>query len=393
MKVQAFKTTAAPQQSGQVAALVDQVSEVNRPLLFCTKTAEVLTNELLALAEHIAVRILVNRILPCLDMSGNIVETTCLEELELRSHRTATKYLDLNQPRSDERWARLMTVCQEVFFLLVNNQHSTVRRIFYLHENIFRAQAHVADSLEDLGCLLNCARRDLNVRATAKGLVYGHLEWRTIEADTWCNCFSTPVTIPSDMRTIAEMRSNANTVLIVEKDTVFQKLLDQNAIKFLDQNGLKTILVTGKGVPDFSTREMLWVLRHKVIPNARFYALTDADPYGLDIAGIYAFGSLRSTRLRLEVAGLRWIGFHPSEIAEFRLDDARRLPLSDMDNRRRIALMNRPWIKGRPQWRSEVDKLGELRCKAEIEALNQFGEFFLLKDYLLTKLLADHSRN
>ncbi|XP_022699581.1 meiotic recombination protein SPO11-like isoform X2 [Varroa jacobsoni] len=315
-------------------------------------------------------------------------------ELELRSHRTATKYLDLNQPRSDERWARLMTVCQEVFFLLVNNQHSTVRRIFYLHENIFRAQAHVADSLEDLGCLLNCARRDLNVRATAKqGLVYGHLEWRTIEADTWCNCFSTPVTIPSDMRTIAEMRSNANTVLIVEKDTVFQKLLDQNAIKFLDQNGLKTILVTGKGVPDFSTREMLWVLRHKVIPNARFYALTDADPYGLDIAGIYAFGSLRSTRLRLEVAGLRWIGFHPSEIAEFRLDDARRLPLSDMDNRRRIALMNRPWIKGRPQWRSEVDKLGELRCKAEIEALNQFGEFFLLKDYLLTKLLADHSRN
>lgn len=43
------------------------------------------------------------------------------------------------------------------------------------------------------------------------------------------------------------MRSNANTVLIVEKDTVFQKLLDQNAIKFLDQNGLKTILVTGKG--------------------------------------------------------------------------------------------------------------------------------------------------
>lgn len=49
----------------------------------------------------------------------------------------------------------------------------------------------------------------------------------------------------------------------------------------------------------------------------RFYALTDADPYGIDIAGIYAFGSLKNTRLQLELTGLRWIGFLPSEIDEY----------------------------------------------------------------------------
>lgn len=44
-----------------------------------------------------------------------------------------------------------------------------------------------------------------------------------------------------------KMDSDATVVLIVEKDTVFQRLVDQNAVRFLARNGLKAIIVTGKG--------------------------------------------------------------------------------------------------------------------------------------------------
>ncbi|OQR68172.1 meiotic recombination protein SPO11-like [Tropilaelaps mercedesae] len=155
------------------------------------------------LAEYFMTCVLVDKDLPCLDISGHLLHGIIPKgETQFRGNPI---FLNLRQARSDERWGRLMIICEEVFQLLLTNQHSTVRRIFYLYKDTFKNPSHVAHSIEDLARLLSCTRRDLNVRATAKGLVYGNLEWRTTDGDNWCSCHSAPTSIPSDMRAVVEV--------------------------------------------------------------------------------------------------------------------------------------------------------------------------------------------
>ena len=59
-------------------------------------------------------------------------------------------------------------------------------------------------------------------------------------------------TIPSNIEDIHSIRTDAKIILIVEKDAVFQTLLQDSSLKLHN-----IIFITGKGVPDLNTRQLV----------------------------------------------------------------------------------------------------------------------------------------
>lgn len=82
--------------------------------------------------------------------------------------------------------------------------------------------------------------------------------------------------IPSLVNKITNIRSDAEFVLVVEKDAAFMRLAED---RFYNQ--YPCIIITGKGQPDVSTRLFLKMVRDALkIP---ILGLFDSDPYGLKV--------------------------------------------------------------------------------------------------------------
>lgn len=116
--------------------------------------------------------------------------------------------------------------------------------------------------------------------ATAKGLVAGNMII-TLHDNQVIDCrVPGGVQIPLITSNVTAIRTKAEFVLIIEKDAVFQKLLEENCPRILN-----CILVTGKGYPDVATRMLVKTLSEKI--NLPVYIVVDADPFGVDIMLIY----------------------------------------------------------------------------------------------------------
>ena len=77
----------------------------------------------------------------------------------------------------------------------------------------------------------------------------------------------------------------------------------------------------GKGVPDISTRQLVHLMSEKFAQDLRFFCLTDANPYGIQIMSIYKYGSkeLNYDKLNLNVPALEWIGLKITDLDHFHL--------------------------------------------------------------------------
>lgn len=77
----------------------------------------------------------------------------------------------------------------------------------------------------------------------------------------------------------------------------------------------------GKGYPDLSTLQLLRRVANQ-FPEARMYALVDADPHGIDILSVYTFGS-RKNAFSEDHRGLplgsrlQWIGVKATELSRW----------------------------------------------------------------------------
>ena len=60
--------------------------------------------------------------------------------------------------------------------------------------------------------------------------------------------------IPQDVVGIERMATSAKAVLVVEKDATFQALIQEG---FIQKLAGKILMVTGKGVPDLNTRQLV----------------------------------------------------------------------------------------------------------------------------------------
>lgn len=109
------------------------------------------------------------------------------------------------------------------------------------------------------------------------------------------------------------------------------------------------------------------------------YALTDADPHGIEIMLTYRHGSLAMSNMSdaLAVPSIRWIGILPSDIQKFGIKS---IPMTREDHRKMDNLMKRPGLSDAVY--RELQCLQRHNQKAEIEGLSGSSSHYLIDVYL-----------
>ncbi|CCC08977.1 hypothetical protein SMACR_03194 [Sordaria macrospora] len=153
-----------------------------------------------------------------------------------------------------------------------------------------RSQSMVDEMVDNLAFTLGVGRGDLNIVATAKGLIAGQVQLM-MRGGTSINC----------------AESSDSGVL----------LPSISAVEKIDFQSVKWLLVIekeGKGYPDLATRKFLATL-HFVQPRLPMFALVDFDTHGISILRTYQYGSQRlDHEERTKVPRLRWLGIRSSDV-------------------------------------------------------------------------------
>jgi DNA topoisomerase-6 subunit A len=182
---------------------------------------------------------------------------------------------------------------------------------------------------------------------------------------------------------------NAEFVLVVEKDAVFQQL---HRAGFWRK--YKAILITSAGQPDRATRRFVRRLNEEL--RLPIYILTDADPYGWYIYSVFKIGSITLSyeSERLATPKAKFLGVSMTDIFG---DEKKKPYLSETERRNFIIrakkadikraqeLLNYEWFKTE-KWVKEINVFLAKQSKLEIEALTGKGLYFLADAYIPTKI-------
>ncbi|KAM7492775.1 hypothetical protein LguiA_035696 [Lonicera macranthoides] len=276
---------------------------------------------------------------------------------------------------------RVLLIVQQ---LLQENRHGSKRDIYYMHPSVFQEEQSVVDrAINDICILMQCSCHNLNVVCIVVLIVMGWL--RFSEGGRKFDCINNPNTahpVPVLVEDVKDIISVAQYILVVEKESVFQRLANDG---FCKRN--RCIVITGRGYPDVPTRRFLRLL----IGNLRLpaYCLVDCDPYGFDILATYRFGSMQMAydAKFLRIPEIRWLGAFPSDSEKYSLPQQCLLPLTAEDKARTEALLLRCYLqREEPQWRLEVELLLQTGVKFEIEALSVHSLSFLAEEYVPSKV-------
>ncbi|MDH5402558.1 MAG: hypothetical protein OEY49_08715, partial [Candidatus Heimdallarchaeota archaeon] len=301
----------------------------------------------------------------------------------LGKQRVARQFRSLSSVKSVQQLTQLMKIIHEV---LSRDIHSTKRDLFYMDVNSFETQ-NTSDSLiEDIGAMLQVTRPSMNVTASSKGIVVGHLEFTEKGDYIDCKRIGSGKSISPNIDDIDNLQSDAEFVLIIEKDAVFNRLAED---QFYDY--VPSILVTAKGQPDMATRMFLKKINDEL--NLPILAIMDADIYGFEILRVYSVGSkaLSFEASNLAVPNIKWLGLLPSDLLEdsgFGIPKSTHLKMTKSDERRTKLLLEEEFVKRKPQWRNQIQTLLDLGVKAEIQALNARDPQFITNHYLPEKIEA-----
>ncbi|CAB0034538.1 unnamed protein product [Trichogramma brassicae] len=166
--------------------------------------------------------------------------------------------------------------------------YRTKRALFYMMKNepikrFVKKQAKVEWGIKNVTLLLDCSPWEIGYISTSKGLIAGDLTLHLKNPDRVIQFEQqTCRAVPDVVANISHIRTTAEFVLVVEKDSVFQKLKSEDCPKYNN-----CILVTGKGYPDIPTRMFVSLLSSKL--KLPVYALVDANPYGFEIMCVYRY--------------------------------------------------------------------------------------------------------
>ncbi|VDM56967.1 unnamed protein product [Angiostrongylus costaricensis] len=262
------------------------------------------------------------------------------------------------RPRQGKRLAYIMQCLAQIYRLIYNDQQSTKRDLFYEQKKLYKSQANLDRTITSICDLLNEARVALNIVSSSKGILFGALAFMTSEGKL-IDCRSQPRIVFN--HSMVSFLSFANQfalfIIVVEKDAIFQKLIDEGYFEYFP----KSLLVTGKGYPDICTRKVLqWIVDQLAVP---IYGLFDSDPHGIEIMLTYKYGSSSNCveGRHCHVKQIQWLGY-PSDI-----------PLLPIVNHHFLKLRNSDFMKIK-RIRRRAQVLGEHNVVDELSILRQVGE-------------------
>lgn len=114
------------------------------------------------------------------------------------------------------------------------------------------------------------------MRASSKGLLTGNVKFQDPQGQLF-DCSDNAISISDQWISCPDkikIESSARFILVVEKETVFNRLLSDGFSK-----RLPCIIITGKGIPDLATRKCLRKLVDTL--NVPSLGLCDCNPYGI----------------------------------------------------------------------------------------------------------------
>ncbi|WKY04795.1 hypothetical protein Q1695_005647 [Nippostrongylus brasiliensis] len=272
------------------------------------------------------------------------------------------------------RLAFILQCLAQIYCLICNGQQSTKRDLYYEYKKLYGSQSVLDRAIKAICDLLDESRSALRINSSGKGLLTGALTFITSE-QRLIDCREQQVLISESLMSYRVV-SDAQFILVVEKDAIFQKMLDEGYFTVLPAS----VIVTGKGYPDICTRLVLrWLVgREKEVC------------LGIEIMLTYKYGSMSDCKegRGCFVKEMQWLGFKPS--------DASVLPIM---SHQFIGLYNRDFVKiTRIRRRAErlreydvvkeLDLLRSMRCKLELEAVSSIAPQFIINGYLLYRLPA-----
>ncbi|EQB51284.1 type IIB DNA topoisomerase [Colletotrichum gloeosporioides Cg-14] len=189
---------------------------------------------------------------------------------------------------------------------IIHLSHSSLlsgerRNLFYQCPDLFKSQAIVDGLVDDISYTLGIGRDDLNIVASAKGLLAGPIILHMRDSSSVsASASDTGVTIPTTRNISRIDFQHAKWVLVIEKDDT--------------SSAGQGILITGKGVPDLHTKQFLHLL-HSAKPELPIYGLVDFDPYGVNIMRCYSHGSRgHAHEVGVTVPTMQWLGIKSNNL-------------------------------------------------------------------------------
>jgi meiotic recombination protein SPO11 len=249
--------------------------------------------------------------------------------MQLATTSAAVTRRRLLHPREAASCVRIWRVLAEAHSNLISGRSATQREVYYALSDgatVHRA-AEVNAAIADATRLLCVPRGSLGVTAASRGIFTGALEVR--EANAWTDLVdSGGRAIAGDLDWVASvtLRSVARYILVVEKDAVFNRLLQEKACR-----ALQAVMLTARGQPDVATRAFLLRLV-SLLPDAPVVGLVDYNPSGVLILSTYRGMHARAARTHHEGrhgVDVRWLCARSADVARLANDDMQLLSTRD----------------------------------------------------------------
>ncbi len=356
---------------------------------------------------HNAFMKVINKILkggePELTLPKRTLHNTVWDEkskiLRLGGATLTRRFLDVNESKMFMKTTLMASIIYEA---LLNDEYPTIRDLYYRgkhtivyldhkgrkrEENTWDDQKESDAVITDVEVFTGLLREEMLILSKEKGKVVGRMRIRSgDDVIDLSKMGHGAYAIEPTPDLIEFIDVDAEFVLVIEKDAVFQQL---HRIKFWDR--YKCLLITSSGQPDRATRRFVRRLNEEL--GLPVYILTDADPYGWYIYSVFRSGSINLSyeSERLATPKAKFLGVSMSDIFEKNwLGPKERknviIKAKETDIKRAKEMQRYDWFKSSEKWMHELDLFLKKKSKLEIEALAVKGLRFLSETYIPQKI-------
>lgn len=322
--------------------------------------------------------------------------------LLLGPEKLKRSFFDLHESK---KFMQTLLMARIIYEALERDEYPTIRDLYYRgkhtilyrepggrkhEENTWDEQRESDAVIRDIEVLTGMLREEMLILSKEKGKIVGNMRIRSGgDIIDLSKMGHGAYAIEPTPDLIEFVDVDAEYVLVVEKDAVFQQL---HRIGFWKRH--RAILITSAGQPDRATRRFVRRLNEEL--GLPVYILTDADPYGWYIYSVFKIGSITLSyeSERLATPSARFIGVSMTDIFGYRnkkpyLSERERrnyiIKAKDADIKRAYELMNYKWFQTK-KWQIEIKIFLDKKAKLEIEALTSKGLRFLADKYLPEKI-------
>ncbi|CAI2725900.1 unnamed protein product [Schistosoma spindalis] len=290
--------------------------------------------------------------------------------------------------KKPEEFTRLMVILKMAHEAVREDKFITKRSIYYSNPILFKRQSIIDPLLSKICKELSLSRCALKINASSKLIVYGDIylgigyESNIVER----NNLGIPESLLKSGYEVIISECLPQFILIIEKDTIFRKLLNE---KFYEKFK-PCLLVTAKGYPDLITRQFLAQI-NCIHPNIPIIGLFDADPHGINVFCTYKYGTTNPMMQNedgspIRISNLQLCGLLPSELSSLHIKQTDLLKLTKRDKSLLNSMEKRPYIQQESILLKQIKYLLFNENKAELEILNTIHSNYLTNEYLPNKL-------